>query len=689
MRSEDVLASSEVRATVELDLSCLKVALWHATILVDRQGLVLDWNDAATRMFGWSAADIVGHDYAMLFTTVDREEGVPRAELSRAQHEACCDDSRWMMRKDGSQFWASGTMLLASHGDTRSFLKLVRNRMDDKIAEQALSRSEAQYRLITDTIPQLIWRSRSDGCWDWAGPQWTLFTGQSQADSLGHGWLEMVHPDDRERTEQAWRAATRAGEEFEVEHRLHRADGGYCWFQTRAVPFREVVNRRSILHWFGASTDIDAVRQARQHIVFLAHHDALTGSANRVLLEQTLAREASDDRGRRLGVLCFDLDHFKRCNDRVGHRGGDVVLREVSSRLTVMLSPHDLLARIGGDEFVMLRLGDDEEALETLAGRIVGALSVPIHVEGQQLHLSASVGWAVCPTDGRDADELLRRADVALYRAKREGGNRACRYEVTMDEAARDRRLLVGDLEQAIAGNGLHIHYQPFFAIRDRALLGFEALARWSHPTRGSIPPDVFIPLAEGAGLIEALGSWVLAEACAVARSWPGDHAIAVNLSPAQLRDDRLERQLADVLARTGLAPERLELEVTESVLMQDGELMLERLMAIKRLGVRIALDDFGTGYSSLSYLRRFPFDKVKIDQSFVRGMTDNATSRAIVSAIISLGHSLDLTIAAEGVETEAQLALLAHEGCDEVQGFLLGMPAAASAVPAGLEAKQ
>ncbi len=684
MDLQDVVPAPRLSLAATLDLFRPQGTLDHAVVVIDAAGLIGGWTDAAAA-HAWPHDEIVGADYGALFTDEDRSAGVPRHELAQAEQQGCIDECRWQVRKDRSRFWANGIVLACLSGGARCFVKVVRDRADLKQAQEFLRQSEAQLRLLAETIPQLVWRSRSDGDWDWdwdwASPQWTVFTGQTQAASLRHGWLEIIHPAVRDETEEVWRVATRAEQEFVVEHRLRRADGSYRWFKTRAVPVVGADGDPEGLHWFGTSTDIGQIRESQAHVLFLAQHDTLTGAANRALLRDTLESEMRSERvGRLLGVLCLDLDRFKICNDRVGHHGGDLILRESAERLAACLRPGDLLARVGGDEFVLLHEEDDAAGMAAFADRVVTSLSLPFQVETHELMLGASVGIALSPQDGDDPDELLRRADVALYRAKRLGGNQACRFEAVMDEEVRERRLLIGRLDQAIARDGLHLHYQSFFDVVGGVLRGFEALARWTDLERGDISPHLFIPVAETSGLIVPLGSWVPEQACRAASSWNTGCAVAVNLSPAQFRSGHLASQIERVLSCTGLAPGRLELEVTESLLIEDIDQALESLRAIKRLGVRVALDDFGTGYSSLSYLRRFPFDKVKIDRSFIHAMTEDEAARSIVDAIISLGHSLQLRVTAEGIETERQLAMLRTGGCDEAQGFLLGRPASADA---------
>ena len=531
-----------------------------------------------------------------------------------------------------------------------------------------------QFRLLAEMIPQLVWRSRDNGQWDWAGPQWRAFTGQPEGSSLGLGWEDMVFPDDKARTEQAWHAASSRGELL-VEHRLRRADGAYRWFHTRALPLQD--EDRVTTHWFGTSTDVDDLRRAEERALFLAHHDSLTGAANRIGLQRALegtvaGGEQGDDP---CSLIYVDLDRFKAVNDQHGHSVGDELLRQVAARLRGCLGTGDLLARIGGDEFVVVQRGGRPQEATDLAMQLAAALSKDFVVRDQALRVQASIGTASRPHDGLTAEELLRRADLALYHAKDRGGSCVQPYDAAMEAALHDRYVLEQDLARAVERDELEVHYQPVFDVATGALHGFEALARWTHPERGLIPPDVFIPLAEGSRLIVPLGAAVLRRACQAAALWGGRERIAVNLSPAQFRHDDVASLVAVTLALTGLSPDRLELEVTEGLLMDDGMQVHKALGALRQLGVQLVLDDFGAGYSSLGYLCRFAFDKVKVDRSFVRMMDGDANARAVVGAVVALGHSLELQVTAEGVETDAQFALLRDMGCDLGQGFLLGRP--------------
>ena len=428
-----------------------------------------------------------------------------------------------------------------------------------------------------------------------------------------------------------------------------------------------------------AVRDIRERRQAEDRIRHLAHHDALTGLANRTLLRERLVQALSGHHrnGEPLVVICLDLDRFKAVNDTFGHPVGDDLLTQVAARLRNCTRVHETVARTGGDEFVILHTGGPQpQSAAALAARLIASVSARYDVNGNQASVGASIGMAICPQDGTDAEELLAKADLALYRAKAEGRGIACLFEPAMEARMREKRRLERDLHEAIGTDQIALHYQPQYDCSDAPkLVGFEALMRWTHPERGRISPVQFIPAAEEAGLISPLGLWALEQACTDAAHWPRHCRVAVNLSAAQFRTCNLPDDVSRVLARTGLPASRLELEVTESLLIDNPENALRVLAELKTLGVRIALDDFGTGYSSLSYLQRFPFDKLKIDKSFVDGIAKTAGSRSIVEAILAMCRSLRLEVIAEGVETPQQLAILQAMSCVNVQGYLLGRP--------------
>jgi diguanylate cyclase len=428
-----------------------------------------------------------------------------------------------------------------------------------------------------------------------------------------------------------------------------------------------------------AVRDISERKAAEQRIGELAHYDLLTGCANRVLFRDRLAQALAmaDRSGYSVALLYCNIDRFKEVNELHGHAIGDRVLVELANRLRTRLRDTDTLARLGGDEFAIIqpRIEAEDDA-EILAARLLGAVAEPFEIGGQPILIGMTVGAALHPRNGTTGEMLLRAADIALRRGRQEARGILHFYMPAMDSELVHRLTLEHDLAHAIPHGELRLVYQPVFEAHDRKLVGHEALLRWQHPTRGTISPAVFIPMSERNRQIVPIGRWVLRTACAAAAALPSGSRIAVNLSPVQVRLDDLPRLVADVLQETGLEPERLELEITEGVLIEESAHTLAVLRALKRLGVRIVLDDFGTGYSSLSYLRRFPFDKLKIDQSFMKGLGEDGESDAIVRAILALAHSLRLEVTAEGVETETQLRMLRHYGCDQVQGFLLGRPA-------------
>jgi diguanylate cyclase (GGDEF)-like protein/PAS domain S-box-containing protein len=416
---------------------------------------------------------------------------------------------------------------------------------------------------------------------------------------------------------------------------------------------------------------------AEERIGFLAHHDVLTQLPNRALLNQRLD-EALDDAKRRqapLAVLYLDLDGFKLVNDTLGHSAGDGLLCQVADRLRANLRESDFVARVGGDEFVVLQTASHQpHDAAQLAQRIIACLAPAFRVEAQDVNVGASIGVAFYPEDGETATALLKKADIALYRTKETGRGWFRLFESGMDKDARQRRELEQELRAAFQGDEFVLYFQPLFD-RDLELVAFEALVRWMHPTRGLVPPVQFIPLAEACGLIIPLGEWVMRTACNVAMGWNHGYRIAVNLSAAQFLRNDVRAMVATILAETGLPPNRLELEITEGMLIDNTEGAIGTLNELRAMGTRLVLDDFGTGYSSLSYLQRLPFDKLKVDRSFVQRIETDEGSRAIVQAIIAISSSLNLEVTAEGVETIEQFDLLRAQGCHEMQGYLLGRP--------------
>ena len=436
--------------------------------------------------------------------------------------------------------------------------------------------------------------------------------------------------------------------------------------------------------WIATFEDITEWQAAQEQISHMARHDALTNLPNRTLFREQLEKALRlARRSDQLAVFCLDLDHFKDINDSLGHPVGDALLKEVARRLGECITENDTVARLGGDEFAIVQFCSDCEpsAVAALASHVVEKVSAPYEVGGHQLVIGVSIGISLAPEDGKNPDELLKKADLALYRAKEDGRGTYRFFETGMDARAQARRLMELDLRAALQRDELEVYYQPIRDVAKDVVVGFEALARWNHSLRGMIPPANFIPLAEETGLIVPIGEWVLRQACMDAAGWSQNVGVAVNLSPVQFKNPDLVATVKQALKDSGLPAHRLELEITESVLLQNSEATLSVLHELRAFGVRISLDDFGTGYSSLSYLRSFPFDKIKIDRSFVTELATREDSMAIVRAVTGLGKSLGIVTTAEGVETDAQFDLLRQEGCTQAQGYLFSPPRPAAEV--------
>jgi diguanylate cyclase (GGDEF)-like protein/PAS domain S-box-containing protein len=539
-----------------------------------------------------------------------------------------------------------------------------------------LKRREASFRLLFDGNPVPMWLYDPDNL---------RFVGVNAAAVAHYGYerarfLNMSLPDlwpadewdihretaravaDAYQSDRTWRHLKADGSEIEVLTYARRVA-----FGARGAVLVAIV-------------DVTARKQAEARIAYMAHHDALTGLPNRVLfherLDEALARVRRVGGTPGLAVHCLDLDHFKSVNDTLGHPVGDLLLKAVAERLGRCVGEEALVARLGGDEFAIIQpIAAGPNAAGELASRLIAVVGAPYDVQGHEVVIGASIGIALAPADGDAADMLMRNADMALYRAKGEGRGTSHFFEPEMDRRIQARRALELDLRKAFVNGEFELFYQPLVNLGSNAVTAFEALLRWRHPERGMISPMDFIPLAEEIGLIVPLGEWVLRQACKQAAAWPGEIKVAVNLSPAQFRSRGVVQAVLSALAHARLAPQRLELEITESVLLGETDANLATLHRLREIGARISMDDFGTGYSSLSYLRSFPFDKIKIDRSFVRELAERPDCVAIVRAVAGLGASLGIATTAEGVETREQLDRLRREGCTEVQGFLIGPP--------------
>ena len=432
--------------------------------------------------------------------------------------------------------------------------------------------------------------------------------------------------------------------------------------------------------WVSTHEDVTERRRAEAEITYLARHDALTDLPNRRMFAENLQKRLAEVP--QLAVLCLDVDRFKSVNDALGHSIGDKLLTVIANRLRNCVREDDIVARLGGDEFAVVQVGFSKPSDATeLATRIIEVTSAPFDLEGHQIVVGMSVGISICPLDGDNPEVLLKNADMALYRAKSDGRGVYRFFESEMDARMQQRRALEIDLRKALAQGEFELFYQPLVDTKTAQIRGFEALLRWQHPQRGTIAPGEFISLTEETGLIVPLGDWIIRQACQEAGTWPTEYSVAVNLSPVQFKNKSLLGTVVNALAAARLDPGRLQLEITESALLQDSEGTLATLHQLRALGVKIAMDDFGTGYSSLGYLRKFPFDKIKIDQSFVRDMSTKGESMAIIRAVVAMGASLGISTTAEGVETVEQYELLQIEGCTEVQGYHFSRPRPAAEV--------
>jgi diguanylate cyclase (GGDEF)-like protein/PAS domain S-box-containing protein len=540
----------------------------------------------------------------------------------------------------------------------------------------ALRLSEEQLASVFRNASVGLSRLNPQGTYDLVNDRFCEIVGRSREEIIGFPPDHITHPDDLAATAPLLLRMRTDESSFVAEIRFMRPDGSVVWVRSSVSPAYD--KRGAVAGSVAVVEDVTQRKSAEDHLRFLAYHDNLTGLANRTLMgsQLTNALQRASERDTFVAVMALDLDRFKAINDAFGHDAGDILLAQAAQRLTGAVRPVDTVARVGGDEIVIVQLDlAHQSGAADLARQLIGILGKPFDIAGRKASIGTSIGIAVYPRDGTTSVELLQNADAALYRAKRSGRNTFRFFEPDLDRKTSRHRIIEQDLREALGQGALSLEYQPIFSTASGTLVGFEALLRWQHPRFGNLEPTEIIAVAEEAALIVALGAWILRQACADAVHWPSPLRVAVNISGAQFKDTELAETVMDAIGRAGLPSDQLELEVTETLFIEDVARAHAVLHVLKQQGIRIALDDFGTGYSSLSYLRSFPFDKIKIDKSFVQSLQDDPTTHTIIHAIIAMGHSLNLTITAEGVETPYQLEALRQEGCDEVQGFLLGKP--------------
>lgn len=669
----------------------------YAIYMLDPQGHVVNWNAGAQRAKGYTAEEIVGCHFSLFYTPEDRAAGLPDKGLETARREGRFEAEGLRVRRDGTHFWTTVVIdAIYDQGDGRllGFAKITRDMSERRKYELELVRAKElaeQYSqkmaslsdfldsVITHIPASVVVQDVATGRIRLANQQAErLFNERSEsmvgrtlgeclppviADWLGQQ-IEGVMPDNG----------------VKVAETQVPTPQGLRTLRSRALLSENIDGQPSYVLF--VAEDVTEELAAHAQIHHMAHHDTLTGLPNRVLFNDRLAQALNNDQlnGRMTAALCLDLDNFKNINDALGHGFGDKLLRALGKRLRRQLRDQDTLARLGGDEFaVIVPEIEGPQAAFSTAQRLIDAVTAPFKLDGHSFTVGVSIGIAISPSDHDTAEHLLGYADMALYEAKRNGRNRYECFRHELNEAARRRRVIETDLRSALHLGQLQLYYQPIIATEGKRISGYEALMRWEHPSKGIIMPMDFIPIAEETGLIHELGSRALNMACQEAASWATEQTVAVNLSPMQFKKSGLVETVRLALEDSGLGPHRLELEITESVLLENSEDNLRTLRELKALGVAISLDDFGTGYSSLGYLRSFPFDRIKIDKSFVRDMAQSREALSIIRAIAGMSNSLLIKITAEGVETREQQLQLEAEGCSHVQGYLFGHPVAAS----------
>jgi diguanylate cyclase (GGDEF)-like protein/PAS domain S-box-containing protein len=637
-------------------------------------------NRAFERFSRFSRGDILGKRADEIFRP-DTAASIDAADRATIESSEGHFQTELIVECGSEKRVLDSTRVIARDGDNKPefLVALFDDVTDRRSLSEELENTKKFLELVVDNIPvSLIVERVSDGRYLLANRSAEAILNRRREDATGLTAADIFNPKEAKLIVSRDAAAIRKRGLLTEEHPISTKNG-LRLFLTRRMTVLDDAGRPQYL--IKTHEDVTDRRQTEARMAHMAYHDGLTDLPNRAAFLQALAQmiEACKGTAEEFAVLSVDLDGLKEINDVFGHAVGDKLLIEVSNRIQSS-ARGGVVARLSGDEFGLIIDGEQPAAGRALAEQLAEALAKEFQIDGKSVRIGVTTGISVFPQNGADAASLLANAGAALFRAKAKSRGSISLYEPEMDQQIRDRRVLHQDLSLAIKNGELSLHYQPQATSRptvaDSEVIGFEALARWLHPVRGFVPPADFIPLAEESGLIVEMGEWILREACREAASWPMPLQIAVNLSPAQFTRGDVVGLVHSILLETGLAPGRLELEITEGVLIEDFDRGLALLRRLKALGVRISMDDFGSGYSSLSYLQAFPFDKIKIDRAFVVNLGRNPQSAAIVRAVIGLGHGLEMSIVAEGVETHEQLAFLAEEGCDTVQGYFIGRPA-------------
>jgi len=674
-KAEQALRSSESRYRQLIE------RMREGVAQVDSDGIVQLVNDRFCEMVGYAREELIGRNADFLLAYPSDLE-LMHAKMRMRDQGYSDQYSVRVRRKDGTVVWLEigGAPVYDPNGRVVGSIGVHNDVTQRRLAEQALRESEARYRLMAEHSTDLISRSTPAGVLIYASDASRRLLGYEPAELAGHSIYDYIDSQDAEEVRQLSKLI-HGGHPMTFSYRVRRKDGTMTWFETMSRAVTDPVTGRMV-EIVSVSRDVSERKGVEEQIEYEAYHDALTGLPNRRLFRDRLTVALAHARRMRkpLGVMFLDLDRFKYVNDTLGRSLGDELLKAIAARLRVALREEDSIARMGGDEFTVL-VGDlhNVDDVVKVARKLLETVAQPIAVEGQDLFITTSIGIAMFPTDGDTAEMLLKNADHAMYRAKDAGRNAVRMFTASMNVRALERMSTESSLRHALERGELQLYYQPQINVGTNGIVGVEALLRWNRPDVGVVDPMSFIPIAEETRLIVPIGEWVLREACRQAKEWQGARypglRMAVNLSPRQFQHGDLLAEVAAALEESGLAPADLELEITESMAMHNSERTLKMLRRLREMGVRIAVDDFGTGHSSLNYLRSFPIDSVKIDQGFVHEIESSAADRAIVSAVIRMAHGLTLRVTAEGVETEAQLAFLREQGCEEVQGFLFGRP--------------
>ncbi|TQK74334.1 diguanylate cyclase/phosphodiesterase with PAS/PAC sensor(s) [Brevibacillus sp. AG162] len=663
------------------ELADVKYALDQSTILAitDHKGIILRANEQFCRISKYERSELIGKDHRIL------NSGYHPKGFFKEMWSCIRSGQVWRgeirnRAKDGSYYWVDTTIVPFKNqaGEIYQYLSIRSDITARKQMEDELKRSEEKYRIIAENTSDIISIINLDGDFLYLSPSHKRVWEHTVPDEEIHNLFEWIVEDDRDIFAYAIQHAFSTRKEYMVECRINTQINDVIWTESKINPIMD--EEGNVTKLLLVTRDVTDRKQSEETIHHLAYHDALTDLPNRRMYVQQLSKEMMQAKRfqSNLAVLFLDLDRFKDVNDSFGHDVGDMLLIEAAKRLQACLKPGDVVARLGGDEFTIMQnqLQDRSEAA-ALAEQIMNQLQRPFELDGHVFNVSCSIGIALYPQDGDNPEDLLKRADTALYTVKSRGKNGYDFFDPTMEAKSLERILMENEMRKAIEQEHFQIYYQPKIDIATSAMTGMEALVRWVHPELGIIPPNRFIPIAEETGMILALGEWILKQACKQNKIWHDEGytlKVSVNLSARQIYQKDLVEMIKDILRETNLSPDWLELEITESIFvkMEEATAVLQQ---IRDIGIQISIDDFGTGYSSFSYIKSLPVDTIKIDASFIRDIHHNQESQAIVKAIVTIAQSLNMNVIAEGIELDDQVAALKENGCDHGQGYLFSKP--------------